>query len=61
MKYSITGSCLSWLTNFLSLRKMCVKVNDTFSDYILQSRGVPQGSVLGSLCFVLQCCLRYFN
>ena len=51
--FGITGSCLSWLTNFLSLRKMCVKVNDTFSDYILQFNGVPQGCVLKSLSFVL--------
>ena len=32
---------------------MCVKVNNTFSYYIPQSSGVLQGSVLGSLCFVL--------
>ena len=51
--FGVTGSCLSRLTNFLSLRKMCVKVNDIFSDYILQSSAVLQGSVLGSLCFVL--------
>ena len=51
--FGIKGSCLSWLKNFLSLRKMWVKVNDTFSDYIPQSSGVPQVSVLGSLCFVL--------
>ena len=49
--FGITGSRLSWLTNFLSLRKICVKDNNTFSDYIHQSSDVPQGN--GSLCFVL--------
>ncbi len=32
---------------------MCVKVNNVFSDNITQLSGVPQGSVLGPLCFVL--------
>ena len=32
--FGISSSCLSWLTSFFSLRKIHVKVNDTFSDYI---------------------------
>ena len=51
--FGITGSCLQWLINFLSLGKMCVKFNDTFYNNTPQFSGVPQGSVLGSLCFVL--------
>ena len=32
---------------------MCVKVNHKFSDNINQLSGVPKGSVIGPLCFVL--------
>ena len=34
-------------------RAMCVKVNHVFSDNITLLSRVPEGSVLGPLCFVL--------
>lgn len=49
----ISGTVLSWLASYLSDRFQCVKVQDTLSAPVSCSRGVPQGSVLGPLLFVL--------
>jgi hypothetical protein len=49
----ITGDCLRWLTNFLCDRLMRVKVNNSLSDVFNQTSGVPEGSVLGPICFVI--------
>lgn len=44
---------LNWLMSYLSNRKMYVKIDDTSSDCFLASSGVPQGSHLGPLLFIL--------
>ena len=43
----------NWLRNFLSNRTMHVKVKLTLSDPFDQISGIPQGSVLGPLYFIL--------
>lgn len=44
---------LSWLRNFLSLRKQFTIVNNSSSPSSYVSSGVPQGSVLGPLLFLI--------
>ena len=52
-KYGLRENLLNWLTDYLSNRKFCVRINDAVSDTIEQISGVPEGSVLGPICFVL--------
>ena len=51
--YGISGNCINWLKSFLLNRSFCVKVKNVLSDCAQQISGVPQGSVLGPICFVL--------
>ena len=52
-KYGIGGQVLSWVETFLHQRKQCVNVNGYLSDYKEVLSGIPQGSVLGALLFVI--------
>ena len=49
----ITGRLLEWLKDYLSERKQRVNVDGTFSDWNGILAGVPQGSVLGPLLFLI--------
>ena len=51
--YGIRGIPLTWLTSYLSHRQQCVIVHDHTSSYNSVVCGVPQGSVLGPLLFLL--------
>ena len=44
---------LEWLSSYLSNRKQCVVLNSSFSEIKDVLAGVPQGSVLGPLLFLL--------
>ncbi len=50
--YRIEGKLLSWLKAFLSNRTQCVVYNGCQSNAVAATSGIPQGSVLGPLCFL---------
>lgn len=51
--YGICGTALKWLSDYLTNRKQKCKINNTYSDEINNDYGVPQGSVLGPLLFII--------
>ena len=51
--YGIRGVGLDWFSSHLSNCKQDVSVNDAASDYLDVTYGIPQGSVLGPLLFLI--------
>jgi hypothetical protein len=51
--YGITGNILSWLKKFLFYRKQRVILDGKLSSTLDVSSGVPQGTVIGPLCFLV--------
>ena len=54
--YGIRGVCNDWIKSYLSDRKQFVSINGYDSDLMPVIYGVPQGSILGPLLFLI-----YFN
>ena len=51
--YGITDFAYNWITDYFSNRKQFVQVNESKSCLCNQTCGVPQGSILGPLFFIL--------
>ena len=49
----IKGNLLAWICNYLSSRKQRVQINSSTSSLLSVNAGVPQGSVLGPLLFLV--------
>ena len=52
-KYGIIGTEYKWFESYLTNRKQRTKFNDKVSEYVNVDLGVPQGSILGALLFII--------
>ncbi len=51
--YGINGKALQLLQNYLTDRKQFVEIDDVKSSELILKTGVPQGSILGPLLFII--------
>ena len=51
--YGCSSSALLWFKSYLSDRRQCVNIARTLSDTEVLKSGVPQGSIYGTVVFLL--------
>ena len=53
MQYDFNKNAIKWMQSYFENRRHVVKCADSCSKEVSVKYGVPQGSVLGPLCFIL--------
>ena len=53
LDFGFTGELWACFQAYLSSRRQCVRVEDTSSDFLPVLSGVPQGSIIGPLLFII--------
>ena len=51
--YNVGNEALAWIKSYLTQRRQAVWVDHAFSDFLFSDVGVPQGSILGPLLFLI--------
>ena len=51
--FGVAGTCLQWLTSYLTERRQSVRIGHALSAPQTVHSGVPQGSILGPLLFIV--------
>jgi hypothetical protein len=49
----VTGGAFQWFRSYLANRRFCVVIEDKCSDMSTLTTGVPQGSILGPILFII--------
>ena len=51
--YGVSNSAVNWFHSYLSDRQQCVKVNGCTSSLLLINQGIPQGTIVGPMLFLI--------
>ena len=51
--YGVRGVAYELMKSYLSERLQCIKISQTVSDFKKNNYGIPQGSILGPLLFLI--------
>ena len=51
--YGVRGTAYDWIKSYLNNRQQFVQIGDVMSDCLPVNCGVPQGSILGPLLFII--------
>ena len=51
--YGISEDLIEWVKSFLTDKRQRVRVNGSYSDFQQVTSGIPRGSVLGTILFVI--------